>query len=601
MLVALCQLVATLASAAPTPPDRAPLDAAYQQALEQLATRCDALKLPEQAALTRAWFIRRLPDRQYLFLPPDRAPVELPASAPELVRKWQAKFLELRRAQASELFDIAKSYLAAQLPTPAYQALFETLREDPDHAAARAILGYTKINGVWRFPGGSPAATKAKLAHGYLKLPPGGYWRITTPHYQIVTSAGTVPGLQFGERLETLHLVWRQAFFTYWSDLAELQRDFTQPTKADKPLRRYDVVLFKHRAEYLDNLAAAEPRLAVTQGIYLDKKQTAYFYQGDDRAEATCAHEATHQLFQEVGHVAPELGSQGNFWIVEGVALYMESLRQYDGYVTLGGWDADRLQFARHHLFNGQYQLPLAKLVSTTRPDLQSAADIKRIYSQSAGLAHYLLDAEGGKFRAATTTYLAQIYAGRDDARSLAALSDLALEQHDAAYRDFMKVSDADVEQLPSPERIRNLCLGHQAISDASMTKLAMCAPLRWLDLAATQVTDAGVAKLAPLRELRQLNLEQTAIGDATLAIIANWKELYELDLSQTRLTDQGLAALAANSKLEVLWLTGTRLSDASLPTLKKLTKLTTLDLEGTEITPDGRQTLHTALPHWKP
>lgn len=587
-------LACSLALAEPL--NRTALDEAYQTQLEQLAAKCDELQLAPQAQQTRAWFIRRLPDRQYLFLPTDRAP-KLPVDAPELVRKWHDKFLSLRKEQAEQLFALAKAQLDQREPTQAYQLLHEALHEDPDHAACRAILGYTKVNGAWRHPGTTPSARKATLAHSYLKLPAGSYWRIATPHFQLTTTAGSAAGLQFGEQLETIHSVWQQVFFRYWSGLEELQEDFRNPTRATRPVRQHNVVLFKDRAEYLTQLAAAEPRLAVTQGIYLDGKHAAFFYQGDERAEAVCAHEATHQLFQETGRVAEHIAAKSNFWIVEGIALYMESLRRYDGYVTLGGWDADRLQFARHHVFNGQFQLPLEKLVTLGREAIQQDSDIKRLYSQSAGQAHYLMDDHAGQFRSATIDYLIGIYDGRDRPDMLAKLTDRSLAEHDRGYREFLKVDDADVASLPSPLRVRNLCLGHQAISDAALPKLGECQHLHWLDLAATQVTDAGLEQLRNLKALAQLNLEQTATTNRSLAWIGKLPALVELDLSQTQITDAGIASLAKLTQLQVLWLTGTAITEASSPTLQKLKQLETLDLAGTKLTPAQITSLRKQLP----
>lgn len=583
--------------------DRTPIDAAFRRDLDQLAAKCVELQLPEQAAATQAWFLDRLPDRQYLFIPPDRGPT-LPATTTELVRKWHDKFLEVRRAQAARLMTLAEEYLAADDPTRAYQALHEVLREDPDHARARAILGFRLADGIWRVPGASTGVRKVSVAHSYLKdFKAGSYWRVTTPHFQVTTTAGAAAGQQFGEQLEMLDCAWRQAFFRYWSSQDELAARFARPTVATKPKKPFDVVLFKSREEYLANLSAAEPRLAVTQGFYSDQKATAFLYIGDDRSTATCNHEVTHQLFQESGDVAREVGASHDFWIVEGIALYMESLRTFErqgrlDHVTLGGWDADRLQFARHHVFNGQYQMPLEELTALGREGLQASPQIKRLYSQSAGLAHYFMDGRDGQFREATISYLAGLYAGRAQRDALTRLTKTSLAEHDAGYKDFLRVSDQQLAQIDAPESVRNLCLGYQAITDAGVKHLAACKNLRWLDLAAVEVTDAGLAHLRDLRMLDQLNLERTSAGDATLAWLGQHPQLRELDLSQMRITDDGLKQLAALTNLEVLWLTGTRISDASLPLLKRFRKLTTLELEGTQISPTGQQQLRSALPH---
>jgi hypothetical protein len=305
----------------------------------------------------------------------------------------------------------------------------------------------------------------------------------------------------------------------------------------------------------------------------------------------------THQLLQETGDAARDIGARGNFWIVEGVALYMESLRIFEtggqvDHVTLGGWDADRLQFARHHVFNGKFQMPLADLTSLTRDSMQKHKDIKRLYSQSAGLAHYLMDGQSGKHRQATIAYLAGVYAGRDDPGVLATLTQTPFGAHDAAYRDYLEVRNEDLLDMRWPERVRNLCLGLQPITDKGLAKVAQCTNLQWLDLAATKVTDTGLAHLAGLKKLDQLNLEQTAASDETLAILGKHTQLRELDLSQTPITDAGVAKLAPLTNLEVLWLTGTPITDASLPILQRFKKLKTLDLDGTKLSDSAKAKL---------
>jgi hypothetical protein len=600
-------VVLVTASTTLAAPDRVPIDRAFRDELNRLAAKCDELKFPDQAAITRGWLVERLPDRQTIFLPPDAETVSLPASAPVVVTQWRAKFLELRRAQAEKLFALAREYLAADQPTKAYQTLYEVLRENPDHALARKILGYRQLNNSWRLPGASPAARRATIQHTLVKsFTPRNYWRVSTPHFSISTNTGSGPGLQFGQQLEELYTVWRQVFFRYWSTDDDLKAAFDDPGAA-LPLRpAFEVVLLRHRADYLAALASAEPRLAVTQGIYLDKQKTAFFYLGDDRADAIANHEVTHQLFQETGHVAPEIGASGNFWIVEGLALYMESLRRFENqgqtdYVTLGGWDADRLQFARHHVFNGQFQMPLGRLVAATRESLQRDEDIKRIYSQSAGMAQFLMDADSGKHREAAVSYISNVYAGRDNAQTLAALTGQSLESLDAAYREFLRVKDEDVERMPAPSDVQNLCLGHQDITDASLSKIATCQNLRWLDLAKAKVTDKGLAHLAALKNLEQLNLEQTAAGDPTLKTLGKLTRLAELDLSHTQATDPGVNDLGALTDLRVLWLTGTSASDAVVHVLMRLKKLETLDLEQTKISPEAQRRLRSSLPHLTP
>ena len=101
----------------------------------------------------------------------------------------------------------------------------------------------------------------------------------------------------------------------------------------------FQVVYFRDRDDYNRSLRGAMPKLGMSLGVYVPKKRTAYFFAGKESDDRTLYHEATHQLFYQSRRVSPELGSKGNFWIVEGMALYMESLREEDGYFVLGGLD----------------------------------------------------------------------------------------------------------------------------------------------------------------------------------------------------------------------------------------------------------------------
>src|SRR5947208_5477734 len=149
------------------------------------------------------------------------------------------------------------------------------------------------------------------------------------------------------------------------------------------------VVLFKNRQEYGNYIAARNPRAARTLGLYDDTNRVSYFFGGDRSVYPTWYHEATHQLFLEsVPGLRDEPGQERDFWALEGAALYMESLADHGGYWTAGGWESDRLQFARYRVLSGDLDLPLAKISGLTREKIQNSEDISRIYTQAAGFAH---------------------------------------------------------------------------------------------------------------------------------------------------------------------------------------------------------------------
>ena len=104
------------------------------------------------------------------------------------------------------------------------------------------------------------------------------------------------------------------------------------------------------------------PNIKITIGIYRDNPGCAYFFAGKDSDDRTMYHEATHQLFHESRLVAPAVGYKTNFWIVEGIAMYMESLRREDGYDVLGGFDDERMNAARYRLLHDHFYIPLGRV-----------------------------------------------------------------------------------------------------------------------------------------------------------------------------------------------------------------------------------------------
>jgi hypothetical protein len=398
--------------------------------------------------------------------------------------------------------------------------------------------------------------------------------------------------------LEDLYDLWQQIFFNYWSSPQALVARLGGSREGlARPRPKMKVVLFRNREEYIRQLTPAEPKIGLSLGMYMDGPQTVFFYAGDESIQATWRHEAAHQLFQECQPNLISPGKQRNFWIVEGAAMYLETLAAHDGYWTIGGVEADRLQFARYRALAGDFALPLQDLCALGRDDVQSSPDIRRLYTHAAGLAQFLLTGDEGKYRDAALAYLAAIYQGRDRLDTLAQLTATESSTLDEQYRRFLNVTDADLAGIPAPEDIRNLSLGRTSVTAAGLASLADCTNLVWLDLSLTGTTDAGLAHLNAATKLQHLFLERTEITDASLATIGQFRDLEELDLASVAISDAGLAALVGLKKLKSLYLTGSPISDAGLMHLKGLKQLETLETSGTKITPEGLKRLRSSNP----
>lgn len=578
-------------------PRRAKLDAAFQDHLEALARRCDELEMDDAARTTRQWFVRRDPNRRYVFLIPDRDQTVPSPGAPKQAQQWYAKFRMIRNHQADAVWQLAGDAIDTGRAGPAYRWLHEVVRENPDHEAARRLLGYRRGQGGWQNVEARSRTRRGRGRHPQFGWRPRTSWYVETPHYRVETNQSRRAAEELAQRLEELHTVWRQLFLPFWSSPAALRESWEHLSPIPTTPRRHRVVLFRDRQEYVRFLQVVEPRIGITLGIYRHPDRTAYFFGGADRLAATWRHEATHQLFHEIVGASENVGSRANFWIVEGVALYMESLRSQGDYCTLGGIDADRLQYARYRALNERYYVPLQHLASMNRRQIQEAENIRRIYSQAAGLTHFLMHYDNGRYRPLLVEYLRRVYAEHDHAGTLAELANQPLGGLDREYRDFLQVRDEDLAHLKDRPGLTKLSLGHTSVTDAGLRHLEHVSDLEWFDVAYCNVSDTGLAQLREARRLRQCNLEHTNVTDITLDMLSNLDGLEELDLSFTRITDAGLAKLAKLTRLKVLWLTGTQITDAGLNHLRPLRRLETLDLTSTQVTRAAVQQLHKQIP----
>jgi hypothetical protein len=352
-----------------------------------------------EAQQVRDWVIERPADRQLLFLRPHGSP-------PRQLAETEAdplaqQFAELRKQRAEQLYRAA--LVAAEVGNieRAYQLVFEILREDPDHAAAGKIAG-TKHSRVRVTPG--------KTRHDQLKWRPGSYWRAHSDHFTVTTNHSQQAALAMAELLEQFHQVWQQLFVRHWTTPQAVRQAFAGRALVWPTRRRHNVVLLADRPQFIKHLKSLEPQIDLALGVYRDKDRTTYFYEGEADLQSTWLHEATHQLFQETVRARPGTGESVDFWMVEAIAMYLESTRFAGDHATVGGQDATRLNVARHRALEEGFFVPLHVLSEFGKRELQQHNDIRRLYTQSAGLAHFFMDDGNGRFRAGFVQAVSDLY-----------------------------------------------------------------------------------------------------------------------------------------------------------------------------------------------
>lgn len=446
----------------------------YVGQLEQLAQQSEQQGLAAEARRTRAWLGVRPPDQLLVAVFPRNAgAATLPEETPEAVVAWDRQFQQLRRQQASALERLAQQAVRQGRPFLAYDLLVAALRENPDQETARRLLGYTKIQDAWYTPWEASRLRAGQVWHERFGWLPKAHvrryeqgqrysngqwisaeqdaqlhrdlrngWDIETEHYAIRTNESLEAGVALGTKLERLYGVWVQLFLRYFATDKQVmalvdgrQRD----PWAQMP--RHHIVFFHSRDEYNEALRPAVPNIGMSIGFYQERSKRAYFFAGEGYDDRTLYHEATHQLFHESRPVAADVAGQANFWVVEGIAMFLESLREEEGQQVLGGFDDLRMVAARYRLLHDQFYVPLAELIPLGRTQLQADPRIATLYSQSAGLTHFLIGYDGGRYRDALVAYLRAIYSGQANADTLALLTGTPYPELDRQYRAYVEAS----------------------------------------------------------------------------------------------------------------------------------------------------------------
>ncbi len=449
---------------------REALYADYARRLAELAEWCVARGFDQPAKTTRDWLPKRAPTRLTLFvIDPTASDSAGPAGAADAKwADWDRRFRALRADQGAALWKIAQQALDAGQVDLTLQLATETLREDPNHADARRLLGFQQVDGRWQTDFARRKRSQGLVWHsrfGWLKKEDvpryeagqrrsgrgwvdaaedrrrrskiGKGWRIETDHYRVTTDASLEAGVELAERLERFYQIWQQVFASYSLDTVAVKG--LRQGRGVPPGRSHSVYYFGTRTEYNQLLRARQPRIDMTLGIYFDQLRRSYFFAGADQSAGTLHHEATHQLFHETRRVARRVGRRNNFWIIEGVATYMESLTDQNGYWTLGGMTAGRVPAARQRLLDDGFYVPLAELTRLGMDSLQQQRDLGKLYSQMAGLTTFLVHYDRGRYRRGLAKYLAAVYADAADVDTLARLTGTTYAVLDRQYREFLE------------------------------------------------------------------------------------------------------------------------------------------------------------------
>ncbi|QDT06860.1 hypothetical protein K227x_52810 [Rubripirellula lacrimiformis] len=479
----------------------------------------------------------------------------------------------------------------------AYMQVWREHHRDPANAEIRRFLGLP-LSGS---PGWS--AKRSRSAPSWLNWKPGTYAQIDTPHFVIYSQADKDDSVTVADDLERCYWGWTQMFFPLWEGSPQVTGVMAGAAPDDSIVdhlksnrgritirRKMKVILFRDVSGYAAALARDVPGIERSTGFYSDARKAMCVYAAENDDAATRRHELVHQLFREatrsgLGRSMP--GEARDFWLVEGIAGYFESLSIHGNQATVGGWDSPRLQFARYRVLVGGDQMPPDELRTDGRLAAQRRDDIARWYAHAIAETHRMLDGGNLADRLAVYHQLAELY------RIDSPLDDTPIEtdQVPAARKlsEFLAINDATLIDNPSNRQIQSLCFAGCQVTETGLASIDPQPDLTWLDLARLPVGNEAVLRLAPNpARLEQLTLEATQVDNQIATWLSQAVNLRELDLSWTDCGDPVLDAIQPAAKISVLWMTGTAITDESIDTIAAKTQLSNIDVQRTGVSETG-------------
>ncbi|RMG39166.1 MAG: DUF1570 domain-containing protein [Planctomycetota bacterium] len=459
------------------------LRAAHRELFRRYAQT--AREIAEQARTNGAVALERLVRSR--IVPPSEAPgggvmlprkvaetngTDVPPSAADLLIRWRAN----EKRYAADVYLLSRRALRADLPVYAYRLVQETLFHDPDHAAARRVMGFVRVGDEWLTPFAARMRREGKVWHdrfGWIpekyvaryeageRLTPRGWmtaaqeaawrqdfrngWVIETEHFRVKTNHSLEQGVHVARTLETFHAHLHRLLAGFFLSPEQLEAIFSG--KAGQRLRYdpHEVYLFRSRQEYIDRLKARVPQIAISNGLYMSEDRRSYFFFRQDAdlpLETTLFHEATHQLLYECDRRPRPIAEDAHFWVIEGIACYMESFRPAAREPVFGDPQYIRFRAARYRLEREGYYLPLAELDRLGRRAFHEHPNIRENYSQASGLVHYFMHYDGGRFRDALIAHLIDLY-HQDPrrprrVRGLDELTGVSFAEHDRLYKAYI-------------------------------------------------------------------------------------------------------------------------------------------------------------------
>jgi len=471
------------------------LSTKFSADMRSLADFCEQQNFAEDAARIRQLALPVADQTADIDALPEKLQPAHPPGLPPIENEWRTRLRTLQQAYAQELFLLSRRSIMEEQPSQAFHWIREAAFQDPDHQQARKALGFVRFEDGWATPFAAERKKKGFVWHdqyGWIpstqvKRYEGGErfyngqwrsaareaairsdfrncWEVLTEHFEIRTNHSLERGVELGKALEDFHRFFVREFAAFFNTKQQMQALFNSGSSDLRGVgKRHVVHYYRTRNEYVTTLKPRQSNIEVTNGLYLPSDRIAYFYDDPGNPDGnleTMFHEVTHQLLGESARSINQVGEDANFWIVEGIACYMESFRRENGHFTVGDPLHTRMHWARVRLIEQGFYKPMRTFTALGRREFQFGFDrptLEKCYSQVTGMVHFFLHAQDGAYREPFIVHLSQVYSPdkriRERTDGLDELTGFPFEELDRQYAEYIRSLPSALDAATAVQR----------------------------------------------------------------------------------------------------------------------------------------------------
>ena len=311
----------------------------------------------------------------------------------EMVKECRKKLKEAGQKCADRWSTLAKYCKSKDLCEEKEFCLTEALKYDYNCKQARELRGEVKVEGFGWVTKSNAAdiekKTKKQVTDWVNAL------ELKSEHYLLRTDVSFKKAQIILKDLETLYEAILDMF--YGMEGLNVQSD-----------KVFTVYFFRNKADYDAHASQCYPAAARgdSPGYFSPKDQIVHYWPMEEfymsrgqtisaSEQETRFHEATHQLlYLSCGVTIPKTNAP-HFWVIEGIACYMGTMKNDKGKVSLGN-HTQRTDIIKSNLNNC---IPLVGFTQLTLRDFQGRQDAQFLYGQATALTLFFMQNEKYKTR----------------------------------------------------------------------------------------------------------------------------------------------------------------------------------------------------------